>query len=313
MSAKAEFAAGLVSVVTPVYNGERYLARLLDSVLAQTWGQVEMILVDDGSQDATLEIAEAYRERFRARGFDYRVVTSPHQNASAAINLGLPWVRGEFLIWPDSDDALEPESVRVRAEFLQSHPQYQCVRSLMRCWDEAGRSLPVWENLGDLKEERLFFPVLEGQTFVCCGCYMLRTRALFDLYPRRRIPEYEVGQNFQMLLPVLYRWPCPTIPEALYHVCVRADSHSRRLRNREEEIARCAGFERLIDELAEVIGIRDREELRRIQLWKAVQRYKLARRYKQNLRALGALLAIARFGGIRSGWFRERLERRFNR
>ena len=125
MSAKAEFAAGLVSVVTPVYNGERYLARLLDSVLAQTWGQVEMILVDDGSQDATLEIAEAYRERFRARGFDYRVVTGPHQNASAAINLGLPWVRGEFLIWPDSDDALEPESVRVRAEFLQSHPQYQ--------------------------------------------------------------------------------------------------------------------------------------------------------------------------------------------
>lgn len=313
MSAKAEFAAGLVSVVTPVYNGERYLARLLDSVLAQTWGQVEMILVDDGSQDATLEIAEAYRERFRARGFDYRVVTSPHQNASAAINLGLPWVRGEFLIWPDSDDALEPESVRVRAEFLQSHPQYQCVRSLMRCWDEAGRSLPVWENLGDLKEERLFFPVLEGQTFVCCGCYMLRTRALFDLYPRRRIPEYEVGQNFQMLLPVLYRWSCPTIPEELYHVCVRADSHSRRLRNREEEIARCAGFERLIDELAEVIGIRDREELRRIQLWKAVQRYKLARRYKQNLRALGALLAIARFGGIRSGWFRERLERRFHR
>lgn len=313
MSAKAEFAAGLVSVVTPVYNGERYLARLLDSVLAQTWGQVEMILVDDGSQDATLEIAEAYRERFRARGFDYRVVTGPHQNASAAINLGLPWVRGEFLIWPDSDDALEPESVRVRAEFLQSHPQYQCVRSLMRCWDEAGQPLPVWENLGDLKEERLFFPVLEGQTFVCCGCYMLRTRALFDLYPQGRIPEYEVGQNFQMLLPVLYRWPCPTIPEALYHVCVRADSHSRRLRNREEEIARCAGFERLIDELAEVIGIRDREELRRIQLWKAVQRYKLARRYKQKLRALGALLAIARFGGIRSGWFQERLERRFNR
>ena len=69
----------------------------------------------------------------------------------------------------------------------------------------------------------------------------------------------------------------------------------------------------LIDELAEVIGIRDREELRRIQLWKAVQRYKLARRYKQNLRALGALLAIARFGGIRSGWFQERLERRFHR
>ena len=305
---------GLVSIVTPVYNGEAHLAGMLDSVLSQTYPGIEMILADDGSADATLQVAEGYRERFAARGYAYRIVQASHRNASAAINAGLPYVTGEYLIWPDSDDVLEPESVAKRVAFLAGHPQYQCVRSLSYYFDEnTGERLDkADEQRGDLSKEDLFWDILESRTFVCCGCYMLRTRALFDLYPRRRIPEYEVGQNFQMLLPVLYRWPCPTIPEALYHVCVRADSHSRRLRDREEEIARSAGFERLIDELTAVIGIRDREELRRIQLWKAVQRYKLARRYKQNLRALGALLAIARFGGIRSGWFRERLEKEWS-
>ena len=129
---------GRVSVVTPVYNGERRLHRLLESVLAQSWDDVEMILADDGSQDGTLEAAESFRERFRARGFSFRVVSAEHRNASAAINRALPLVTGEFLIWPDSDDALHPDSIRRRADFLEANPQYQCVRSLPSYREEDG-------------------------------------------------------------------------------------------------------------------------------------------------------------------------------
>lgn len=61
---------GLVSVVTPVFNGETYVSRLLQSVLEQTYPYVEMILVDDGSGDRTVLVAESYRERFaRKRAF----------------------------------------------------------------------------------------------------------------------------------------------------------------------------------------------------------------------------------------------------
>jgi len=127
---------GRVSIVTPVYNGESHLARMLDSVLAQDYPQIEMILVDDGSEDGTIPVAESYREKFDARGYSYRIVQAEHKNASAAINQGLPYVTGEYLIWPDSDDILEPDSVKKRVEFLENNPQYQCVRSLAYYFDK---------------------------------------------------------------------------------------------------------------------------------------------------------------------------------
>jgi len=68
------FVKDRVSIVTPVYNGEQYLGRLLDSVLAQSWDQIEMIVADDGSEDGTLKIAESYREKFQERGFLYHIV-----------------------------------------------------------------------------------------------------------------------------------------------------------------------------------------------------------------------------------------------
>ena len=69
MQQKASFRPGVVSVVTPVYNGADCLPKMLDSVLVQSWRQIEMILVDDGSSDNTLQVAESYREKFAARGY----------------------------------------------------------------------------------------------------------------------------------------------------------------------------------------------------------------------------------------------------
>ena len=249
---------GKVSIVTPVCNGERYLGRFLESVLAQTWEQMELFLVDDGSEDRSVEVAWGFRARFCERGVDFTLIYSDHRNASAAINCALPLVTGEFLIWPDSDDVLEPDSVRRRVEFLQANPRYQCVRSLSRYRNEDGTHGPRQENVGPLDEEELFFPVLTGESFVCCGCYMLRTAPFFAIYPQRRIPEYDVGQNFQMLLPFLYAHRCPTIREELYTVYIRPDSHSRRSLTREEEEKKYAGFEALVDEITEGNHIQER-------------------------------------------------------
>lgn len=111
-------------------------------------------------------------------------------------------MRGEYLIWPDGDDALAPESIEARVRFLLENPAYSCVRSLASYVDGAtGLPVKAQESRGDLTREDLFWDVLEGKTFVCCGCYMLKSRPFFEIYPDRGIPEYDVGQNFQMLLP----------------------------------------------------------------------------------------------------------------
>lgn len=285
---------GLVSIVTPVYNGEAHLAGMLNSVLAQTYPEIEMILADDGSEDATLQVAESYRERFAARGYAYRIVQAPHRNASSAINAGLPYVTGEYLIWPDSDDVLEPESVARRVAFLESRPQYQCVRSLSYYFDESTKERldKADEQRGDLSREDLFWDILESRTFVCCGCYMLRSEPFFHIYPQRHIPEYDVGQNFQMLLPFVYRHKCPTIREELYGVAVRAGSHSRTGLTQEREEKRYAEYEMLVDDIAEICGMEDEALRQRITAWKAARRYRISlkyRRWRETLRALGQL------------------------
>lgn len=297
----AEWVKNRVSVVTPVYNGERHLGRLLESVLAQSWGDVEMILSDDGSRDGTLAAARAFRDRFRERGYRLEIVSGEHRNASAAINRGLPLVTGEFLIWPDSDDALHPDSIRARAAFLAERPQYQCVRSLAVYQGPDGGPAPPQENMAEWEQEELFFPILNGESFVCCGCYMLRSEAFFAIYPHRRIPEYDVGQNFQMLLPFMYRHRCPTIPEALYTVCVSSDSHSRRPLTEGEEERRYADFEALVDELAAICPVSGAEERRRIAQWKERRRYALALKRNRRGRGAAALLRLWLLGGMGAG------------
>lgn len=291
---------GLVSVVTPVYNGEAHLAGMLDSVLAQTYPLLEMILVDDGSGDGTIQVAESYREMFVRRGYGYRIVQSEHKNASAAINKGLPYVTGEYLIWPDSDDTLESRSVEKRVEFLRSNPQYNCVRSLSYYFEvETGaRRESADEKRGDLSKEDLFWDVLESKTFVCCGCYMLKAEKFFAIYPNRRIPEYDVGQNFQMLLPFLFRHKCPTIREELYGVAVRKGSHSRTPLTQEQEEKKYDDYERLVDEIAEICKMDDRKSLERIACWKANRRYGISLKYGRRKEALKALRELHRYGKL---------------
>ncbi|MCI8293174.1 MAG: glycosyltransferase family 2 protein [Hespellia sp.] len=283
---------GLVSCVTPVYNGEKYLARMLDSILNQTYPFVEMILVDDGSTDCTMEIAESYRERFEEKQYSYQIVRTEHKNASAAINRGLPWVTGEYLIWPDSDDILESDSIKKRVEFLIEHPNYHSVRSLMYYFANDGSKANAAEKIGDLYEEHLFFDIMEHKTFVCCGCYMLRTEMFFSIYPERKIPEYPVGQNFQMLLPYMYRYKCYTIPEPLYGVRVRPDSHSRRPKTQEETEQQFKDFEDLIDEIRKICGIQNIRERIRILYWKMRRRQILAHRYGKKVMAIQAKIII---------------------
>ena len=94
-----------VSVIIPVYNTELYLRECLDSVIHQTLKEIEIICVDDGSTDRSLEILREYE----ARDGRFRVLTQPNVNAGAARNRGLDLARGEYLSFLDADDFFEPK------------------------------------------------------------------------------------------------------------------------------------------------------------------------------------------------------------
>ena len=93
-----------VSIVIPVYRAEKYMERCVDSVLAQTYENIEVILVEDGSPDRCGEICDAYAKK-DAR---VKVIHKENEGVSKARNTGLKEVTGEFVQFVDSDDALKP-------------------------------------------------------------------------------------------------------------------------------------------------------------------------------------------------------------
>lgn len=115
---------------------------------------------------------------------------------------------------------------------------------------------------------------------------MLCSECFFEIYTERRIPEYSVGQNFQMLLPYMFQYQCATLSEQLYGVCVREGSHSRRKLNEQDEKKRYKEFEVLVDEIASICQIQDRSSRERIAYWKIKRRYNFALKYGHNRQAV---------------------------
>ena len=114
----------LVSIITPCYNGEAFLKRYFESILNQTYPNLELIFINDGSTDRTEEIALSYRERLEKRGITYIYEKQENAGQAAALNRGLKLFTGEYLTWPDSDDEMVSDAVEKKVDYLEQHPDY---------------------------------------------------------------------------------------------------------------------------------------------------------------------------------------------
>lgn len=101
--------SNLVSIIVPVYNVEKYLKKCLDSIIKQSYRNIEIICVNDGSTDSSLKICEEYQEQ------DSRIIiiTQKNQGLSAARNTGIKNSKGEFIAFIDSDDWVDPQFIEL--------------------------------------------------------------------------------------------------------------------------------------------------------------------------------------------------------
>jgi hypothetical protein len=106
-----------VSIVIPVFNGANYLAEAIDSALAQTWPELEVIVVDDGSTDggATVRVAAAHGDRIR-------LIRRGHGGVAAALNAGIAAMTGDLFAWLSHDDVYLPHKVERQIEVMRRHP-----------------------------------------------------------------------------------------------------------------------------------------------------------------------------------------------
>lgn len=106
------------SIIVPVYNVSRYLKTCLDSILAQSYRDYEVILVDDGSTDGSGELCDRYEEQYEA----IQVIHQPNKGLSGARNTGLDHAEGEWIVFVDSDDQVEPGMLELLHNQINRYP-----------------------------------------------------------------------------------------------------------------------------------------------------------------------------------------------
>jgi len=111
----------IVSVVIPAYNAERFIRRSLESVLRQTYENIEVLVSDDGSTDGTASVVKSYTDP-RVR-YSYQ----PNRGQGPARNVGIRQAKGEYIAFLDADDYYLPEKITREVEFLQQHLEYEIV------------------------------------------------------------------------------------------------------------------------------------------------------------------------------------------
>ena len=125
-----------VTVLMPVYNGERYLRKAIDSILCQTFQDFDFLIIDDGSRDNTLEIINSYQDQ-RIK----LIQNSQNLGISKALNKGLDLATGKYIARMDCDDISLPERFQKQVDFLDQHPEIIVVGSYMDIIDTQGNKL----------------------------------------------------------------------------------------------------------------------------------------------------------------------------
>ena len=127
---------GLVSVILPVYNQADLLGDSIQSVLNQTYQEIELIVVDDGSADEVGPVLARYLGHPKVR-----ILTQPHQKLPKALSNGFEFARGEFWTWTSADNLMDPGQLSRQVEFLRNHPGVSMVYADYRAIDDRGGPL----------------------------------------------------------------------------------------------------------------------------------------------------------------------------
>lgn len=225
----------LVSILTTCYNGEKFIQRYIDTILNQTYENIELILINNGSTDRTEEIIQKNKEKLEQKCSKYiHIENEKNLGVGASINKGLKYFSGDYLTWPDSDDIMYPNCIEKKVEFLENNKQYQiCFNPADIVYEDdletiVGRQERIPEDyVNDTKifEDLIF---IKNVVFTPVTSFV-RTEAFLKINPNREIYTSFAGQNWQMLLPMLYHYRCGYIKEPLAKFVDRKDSTTKNL------------------------------------------------------------------------------------
>ncbi len=294
----------LVSIIIPCYNGHDTLNMCFDSVLAQTYKNLEIITVNDGSTDDTEEIILSYTSKFSEAGMIHKHISQENAGIGGAINAGLKEFTGDYLCWIDKDDFMMPQSVELKLNFLEEHPEFGSVTSNGYMYNSDDLSNPIGKvapDKYDNENPEQFLLLLRSQSVFCSGCHMVRASAFLDVNPERHIYPCRRGQNWQLLLPVYYKYKRAFIDVPLYGYIIYQTSMSRGDDTKEKKIFRFNEHLDIITNTLAAIKMSDRERKKYMKVYRGLYyrqmygTYALSKDYKNALKYLWKMFLSGEF------------------
>lgn len=165
----------LVSIIIPCYNHERYVQDCIQSVIDQTYSNIELIIIDDGSKDNSVQLIEGLIKECQSRFTRFEFRSRPNKGLSATLNEALEWVQGKYVACIASDDMLMEDKTEIQVAYLESHPDTVAVFGNVELIDNDNK--PV----GSIKSQsgpRSFKSMMLEGTRISAPTQMIRTDAI---------------------------------------------------------------------------------------------------------------------------------------
>lgn len=229
----------LVSLITYCFNGERFLKTYFEALLAQTYTNLELFFFNNGSIDATGEIAESYRPLLEKKFSRVSIEHYERNQPTAALKTkALLQLKGKYFLGVDSDDIMTADHVEKMIDYLENHPETDLVFCQLQSLNEnTGKHTGIIKIEPRKTAKEHFLDCLFSRNMIYTPIsYMVRTEGFLKANHSMKIFETRYGENYQILLPLLYYKKPGFIQEPLGEYLVRSDSYTANLANYEKKI-----------------------------------------------------------------------------
>jgi len=181
-----------ISVIMSVHNAGRFLAPAVESILNQTFRDLDFIIIDDGSTDASRELLE----RFAKRDQRVKLICQENQGLTASLNCAIALAKSDLLARMDADDLALPDRLGIQVRYMQQHPEVVLLGGAYELIDEAGRALTILTPPQD--DATLQEHCLSGRTPICHPLAMMRSDAVRNVGGYD--PQLTVAQDLDLWL-----------------------------------------------------------------------------------------------------------------
>jgi glycosyltransferase involved in cell wall biosynthesis len=249
----------LVSVIMASHNAAPFIGEALDSVVGQTYGELELIVVDDCSTDRTAEILAGYAERLPERVRWMR--KKKREGPCRARNDALGIARGPYVCWMDHDDLWTPTKVEEQVRVLEERPRVGLAYSYFDAFDSMSKDPIPWpDGRRDLEGNVLGELLLIG-CFIGSITAMFRREALDRRGGRLRERDFSIGDDYYLWLTIALDWQVARIPRVLARYRRHPGNESARVAS-QMDFARWRGglLQEFLAEFPEATGLLTRHQ-----------------------------------------------------